>query len=99
VTFLSYHRVAFGLCDARVYFFIVTSRGARTVRHISIGDRLAAAQRAYPTLLCGSSTGDTTDPPVPVYRYCTGSVASQRFVWFGHDPIRSIAVASVRLGG
>jgi hypothetical protein len=99
VTSLSYHGKAFDLCDERVFFFIVTAPGTRTLRHVAIGQPIRTAMRAYPNLHCGQSTGDSTDPPVPLYPYCVGRIAPSRYLWFGQDPIRSIAVASVHLIG
>jgi hypothetical protein len=96
---LSYSYVAFELCDGRVYEFVTTGAGARTVEGVAIGRSLRAAKRAYPRLRCGTSTGDSTDPPTPLYPYCSGRVGPDRYLWFGQNPIRSIAIASVRLGG
>jgi hypothetical protein len=99
LTSISYTGVAFDLCDGRVYGFIVTARESHTLRGVAIGQPLRTAKRAYPLLRCGRSSGDTTDPPIPLYGYCVGQLAPHRWLWFGHDPVKSIAVASVPLGG
>jgi hypothetical protein len=99
LTSLSYSSLAFALCDNHVYEFVTTAPGARTLRGVAIGQPLRAAKRAYPELRCGTSTGDSTDPRTPQYSYCAGQVGPHRYLWFGQNPIRSIAVASVRLRG
>jgi hypothetical protein len=96
---LSYPDMAFELCDDSAYEFITTAAAARTRRGVAIGQPLRAARRAYPQLHCGESTGDSTDPPTPAYPYCAGLVAPHRYLWFGQNPIRSIAVATVALHG
>lgn len=96
---LRYRDAAFELCDNRAYEFIATAAAARTSRGVATGQPLRAAKRAYPQLRCGESTGDTTDPPRPAYPYCAGRIAPHRYLWFGQDPIRSIAVATVALHG
>jgi hypothetical protein len=90
---------AFAFCSGRLFVFVTTSDLAETMRGIRIGDSLQAAKRTYPELQCGASTGDSTDPPVPQYPYCSGRVGPGRYLWFGQDPIRSIAMGSVALHG
>ena len=99
LTSISYHGVAFDLCDGRVFYFIATAERSRTVHGVAIGQRLRTAKRMYPQLHCAWAPGDRTDPPRPLYRYCSGRVFQHRYVWFGNDPIRSIAVSSANLGG
>jgi hypothetical protein len=96
LTSLSYRDVSFDLCDGRIYYFIVTAAGSKTRRGVRIGQSLNHAKRLYPNLRCGWSSGGT-EPPEPLYRGCAGRLAPQRYIWFGRDPIRSIAISSALL--
>jgi hypothetical protein len=76
--------------------FILIERGAQTGRGVAVGDGLDEARRAYPELRCGVVHEGTEYVPYPA---CTGRVAASRYVWFGGDPIRSIALSTHRFGG
>ena len=97
VTEISYRWATASFCRDRAFILLVATRGAKTTAGIKVGDPLESTRRAYPTLRCGSSTGSTIDPPVPVYRYCSGRIAPNRYLYFGQDPISSIGVSSVPL--
>jgi hypothetical protein len=84
-------------CENRTYLIVVTSRGSRTTAGARIGEPLQTAARRHRGLKCDTSTGDTTDPPVPTYRYCTGQVGKGRYLWLGQDPVSSIAISAVPL--
>lgn len=84
-------------CGDRPFLLTVTARGSRTTKDARIGQPLDAAAARHPGLKCDVSTANTTDPSVPVYRYCTGRIASGRYLWLGQDPVSSIAIASVPL--
>jgi hypothetical protein len=61
-----------------------------------VGDPLDQAKRAYPGLRCGVVNEDTEYVRYPAR---TGRVAASRHIWFGGDPIRSVALSTHRFGG
>ena len=71
----------------------VVEPGATTTRGVSIGDPIERAKTNYPELECGTVTGD------PPWDACVGRMESGYYLWIGGDPIESIALSSVRLGG
>jgi hypothetical protein len=95
---LTYRRLAIELCAGRIYVFVTAAPGARTLRGVTVGQKLATAKLQYPSLRCASATGDSTDPPVTLYWYCSGEVGSTgHYLYFGGDPIASIAMGRVPL--
>lgn len=94
----SFSGVGAEACDGRVYLLVVTSRGSRTTAGARIGQPLAQGAARHRDLKCADSTGRTTERAVPVYRYCTGRLASGHYLWLGQDPISSIAISNVPLG-
>lgn len=67
-------------CAGRSFLIVITSRGSRTTAGAAIGEGLDEAARRHPGLSCDTSIGDTTDPGVPVYRYCTGQIGGGRYL-------------------
>jgi hypothetical protein len=63
---------------------------------VGIGDALAGAKRRYPALHChrARSMGDEGAAPP----YCAGRLATNRYIWFGNDPIRVIALSPTSMG-
>ena len=98
-TAMRYEGVAFLVSSRGVYAFIVTEDGARTTRGVAVGDALADARRRY-RLGCGAGVG--REPLFggdrETYPTCRGTLDERRRIWFGEDPIRSIAVARVGRG-
>ena len=90
-----YRRLAIMLCNDRVYAMIVYQFGVATERGVKIGDSLAEAERAYPEVDCSSSSVGDGNLRI---EYCVGRLG-ETYVWFGRDPIMSIAVATVALRG
>jgi hypothetical protein len=92
---LRYPRTVVELEDGRVIAIVTAELGATTPPGVAVGDDLASVRAAYPALRCW-------DAPVAgghgSYPVCSGRVESRRWLWFGEDPIRSITIASVRLG-
>jgi len=91
-TKLRYEHVSFFVCDGRVYGFIVAQSGARTRRGVTIGDEHPKVRARYPQLTCGEAPFEGGS-----YLYCGGRIGKRRWLWFGHDPVRSITVAAVPL--
>ena len=95
---LRYEHVSFAFCNGRVYFVLVAVDGARTRRGVSIGDSLDEVRRAYPSARCGEApAGESLFGGQEWYPYCAVRTADERWVWFGRDPIKSIALARVRM--
>lgn len=84
-------------CAGHSFLILITSRGSRTTAGAAIGDKLDDAAGRHPGLSCDTSIGDTTDPGVAVYRYCTGPIGGGRYLWLGQDPVSSIALATIPL--
>jgi hypothetical protein len=72
-----------------VFWIAVTDRNAVTRRGIRIGDTQEDARRAYPKLQCGhrDATGER-----PATDYCRQHLPNGLWLWFGQDPIQSIAI-------
>jgi hypothetical protein len=76
--------------DDRAWLLLVSARGTRTRAGVAIGDSLSAVRKAYPRLRCGTANEGTEYVKTP---YCAGKIAPGRHIWFGRDPVRSIAVS------
>jgi hypothetical protein len=76
--------------------FVVVAPDATTSRGIAIGDPLEEVSHVYPSSMCGIVNSDTDYEPYPA---CQLRLAPERYVWFGGDPITSIAVGYVPFGG
>lgn len=75
------------------YAFIIVAKNVKTMRGIGIGSSLQAVRRRYPTVRCSEAVeGDSSFP------YCAGRIARERYIWFGRDPVRSIAVGTTAFG-
>ena len=92
-TLLRYDDVAFLSTPTRygVHSIVIDDPQAATQAGVGIGDPLAKAKKAYPTLRCTEEQDGGEYSPDPAK--CTGRVADGRFIWFGNDPIRMIALS------
>jgi hypothetical protein len=91
---LLYDGVAFLVGTEGVYAILVTEP-AHTRRRVAIGDDLARARRAY-DVGCGEGVGgERLGGGVETYPTCRGTIDGRIRIWFGEDPIRSIAIARV----
>ena len=91
---LSFDGVAFLVGTEGVYAILVTEP-ARTRRAVAIGDDLSRAQRLY-RVGCGEGVaGERIGGGVETYPTCKGTIDGRIRIWFGEDPIRSIAIARV----
>ena len=76
-------------------FAILVVEPARTARGVAVGDDLQRARRRY-ELGCGEGVaGERIGGGVATYPTCRGTVDGRIRIWFGEDPIRSIAIARV----
>lgn len=91
-----YRGMSFVTNNRRVYVIMSSLAGTRTLRGVSVGGALEEAQKAYRGLACDTATDAHGDGTFP---YCGGRLAPGRFVYFGGDPIDTIAVARVPLYG
>jgi hypothetical protein len=92
---LRYLHTTVELDHGLVVAIVTAERGARTPRGVRVGDDLDEVRRAYPALRCWDAPSGGGHGSYPV---CSGRLRPKRWVWFGEDPIRSISVASRRLG-
>lgn len=91
---LRYDGVAFLVGARGVYAILVTER-ARTLRGVAIGNELAWARRRY-KVGCGEGVaGERIGGGVETYPTCRGTIDERIRIWFGEDPIRSLAIARV----
>jgi len=91
---LSYDGVAFLVGTEGVYAILVTEP-AKTLRGVAIGDDLGRARRLY-KVGCGEGVaGERVGGGVETYPTCRGTIDGRIRIWFGEDPIRSIAIARV----
>ena len=94
---LSYRHVVFLVSTTRAgaYYFGVTAPGTRTSRGVGIGDSLSTARSAYRGVLhCDIANQGSEYPSFP---YCGARLAPHVYLYFGQDPIQSIAFASTWL--
>ncbi len=92
---LRYPHTSVELEDNRVIAIITAEEGAATPTGIGVGDDLGSVRAAYPALRCWDAPHAGGHGTYPV---CSGRLDSGRWLWFGQDPIRSITLASRRLG-
>lgn len=85
-----------GRGDPPVYGFIITDRRAQTSRGVGIGDTLAHARKRYPRLRCDVVNQGTEYVAFPA---CRAQIAPRRYLGFGQNPIRSIALMTVSFDG
>jgi hypothetical protein len=94
---LRYENVAFlsTPTPAGIHSIVIDDPRAATQKGVGIGDPLAAARKAYPTLRCqkGHDLGESYMPA-----HCSGKLADGRYIWFGNDPIRVIALSPTSMG-
>lgn len=93
---LRYPGMAFSTDDRAVYVIMSSLPGTRTSKDVGVGDGLAAARRAYPQLRCDEGSDAHG---VPVFPYCGARLGPHRYLYFGADPIGTIAIAQVPLYG
>jgi hypothetical protein len=91
---LSYEGLAV-LVGADGVYAILVAEPARTRRGVAIGDDLVRARRVY-KLGCGEGVaGERMGGGVETYPTCRGTIDGRIRIWFGEDPIESIAIARV----
>jgi hypothetical protein len=80
---------------AGIHSIVIADPRAATQRGVGIGDPLSRAKHAYPTLRCFKAE-NTFESPSPAH--CSGKLADGRYIWFGNDPIRIIALSPTSMG-
>jgi hypothetical protein len=93
---LRYRGMSFVTNERRVYVIMSSLPGTRTTRRIGVGDDLGRARRAYSGLSCRRATDEEGDDAFP---YCLGRLDRGRYLYFGGDPIGTVAIAQVPLYG
>jgi hypothetical protein len=93
---LRYRGMAFVTNERHVYVIMSSLPGTRTSKGVGVGDELDAARHAYAGLKCDRATDtDGND----AFAYCLKRLAGKRYLYFGGDPIGTVAVAQVPLYG
>ncbi len=95
-TTLRYDGMSFSTFNRRVYVVVSALQRATSLRGVGVGDRLSEVRRAYPELACGTATDDFGRD---THQYCTAEVHPGRFLYFGSDPVETVAIGKVALSG
>ena len=93
---LRYWGMSFVTNNGRVYVIMSSLRRTRALRGVGVGDPLQNVRRAYPGLDCDTATDAHGAPTFP---YCGGRLQAGRYLYFGGDPVGTVAVGRVRLYG
>ena len=93
---LRYRGMSFVTNERRVYVIMSSLPGTRTTRRVGIGDDLDRARRAYRSLSCKHATYEEGGE---AFAYCLGRLDRKRYLYFGGDPIGTVAIAQVPLYG
>jgi hypothetical protein len=81
---------------AGIHSIVISDPRAATTKGVGIGDALAKARHLYPTLHCAKARTMSEGDVAPAY--CAGRLAKNRYIWFGNDPIRVIALSPTSMG-
>lgn len=81
---------------AGIHGIVISDPRAATSKGVGIGDALSKARQAYPTLHCAGARTMSEGETAPAY--CAGRLAKGRYIWFGNDPIRVIALSGTSMG-
>jgi hypothetical protein len=93
---LRYPNVAFAATrDAGVYGIFTNDPAARTSRGVGIGDDQSAVRKAYPGIECGTGNEGSE---FPAYEFCRTRLANGVRLWFGGNPVASIALSTSFMG-
>jgi hypothetical protein len=79
-----------------IHSIVIDDPRAATQKGVGIGDPLDAAKQAYPSLRCRPEHDVSDYAPDPAH--CWGKLADCRYIWFGNDPIRVIALSPTSMG-
>jgi hypothetical protein len=90
-----YEHAVFDFACGELLWWETNEPGAATAEDVAVGDPLDMVEEAYPNAECGTAGGGEYE----AYPACAVKVAPERFVWFGGDPIVSIAIGSLPLEG
>ena len=93
---LRYRGMAFVTNNGRVYVIISSLPRTRALRGVGVGDSMRDVRRAYPGLDCDTATDAHGAETFP---YCGGRLREGRYLYFGGDPVGTVAVGRVRLYG
>ena len=91
---LRYRGVSVLASDGRVYGLVITDEEAETDEGVGVGDNLGLAEDRYTGLDCGRARAGK----YRTYPYCGGRLRPGLWIWFGQDPVRSIAFTTTELG-
>jgi hypothetical protein len=91
---LRYDGFSFLVGTEGVYAIMVTE-AARTTRGVAVGDDLGRARRLYEIGCSEGIAGERIGGGVETYPTCRGTIDDRIRIWFGEDPIGSIAIARV----
>lgn len=80
--------------DGEAWLAVFAANDARTAAGVGVGSRLEEARKAYPGSRCEIANADTE---YVSFEFCTARVAAGRYIWFAHDPIRSVTVSRAPL--
>jgi hypothetical protein len=95
---LRYENVAFlsTPTPSGIHSIVIDDPRAATQKGVGIGDPLEAAKNVYPSIRCQPERDRGEYAPDPAH--CSGKLADGRYIWFGNDPIRIIALSPTSMG-
>ncbi len=79
----------------RAWLVTVAADDAITGEGVGVGSELDDVRAAYPDAECDTANEGTE---YTQFEYCTLRVASERYLWFAYDPVRSVTVSREPLG-
>ena len=86
-----FERAVMAAGGGRAWLLSIAADDAVTAERVGVGTTLAEVRVAYRGMDCGTVNEGTE---YPQFEYCTVRVAPERYLFFAHDPVRSITMST-----